>query len=161
MIEHFDTLTEEEFEKLKDAVPLIAVLIAGADGTFDKKELDWANKVTTIRSYSMKAEMKAFYQEVGKNFSDKLENYIDSFPVSLADRNKLISERLEYINPILAKLEPAVAYKCYKSFLSFAEHVAKASGGIFGFFSINHQEAKWVKLPMLHPIAHSNDQEEE
>jgi len=45
--------------------------------------------------------------------------------------------------------------------LSFAEHIAKASGGIMGFFSVNAAEAKLIQLPMLHPIIYTPSQEEE
>ncbi len=161
MLEQFNTLKEEEFEKLKDAVPLITVLIAGADGNIEKDQLEWANKVTKIRSYNMKAEMKAFYLEVGKTFAQKLQYYIDAFPSNVDDRTKLISDRLSHLNDILAKLEPEVGAKFYKSFTSFAEHVAKASGGFLGFFNINREEAKLIGLPMIHPIVSTADEEEE
>lgn len=160
MLDHFKRLNEEEFEKLKDAVPLITVLIAGADGNIDNNQLDWANKVTKIRSYNMKAEMKAFYLEVGKTFAQRLQYFIDAFPTNVSDRTKLISDRLTHLNEILAKLDPEVGAKFYNSFTSFAEHVAKASGGFLGFFSINKDEAKLIGLPMIHPIISMIDEEE-
>jgi len=160
MLDQFNSLTEEEFEKLKDAVPLITVLIAGADGNIQSNQLEWANKVTKIRSYNMKDEIKSFYLEVGKTFEQRLQYYIDAFPTNVADRTKLISDRLSYLNDILAKLEPEIGVKFYKSFISFAEHVAKASGGFLGFFSINKEEAKLIGLPMIHPIKSTSDEEE-
>ena len=160
MLDQFNSLTEEEFEKLKDAVPLITVLIAGADGNIQSNQLEWANKVTKIRSYNMKDEIKSFYLEVGKTFEQRLQYYIDAFPTNVADRTKLISDRLSYLNDILAKLEPEIGVKFYKSFISFAEHVAKASGGFLGFFSINKEEAKLIGLPMIHPIKSTADEEE-
>lgn len=160
MLDQFNSLTEEEFEKLKDAVPLITVLIAGADGNIQSDQLEWANKVTKIRSYNMKDEIKSFYLEVGKTFEQRLQYYIDAFPTNVADRTKLISDRLSYLNDILAKLEPEIGVKFYKSFISFAQHVAKASGGFLGFFSINKEEAKLIGLPMIHPIKSTADEEE-
>jgi len=160
MVDQFQSLTEEEFEKLKDAVPLITVLIAGADGEIHNDQLEWANKVTKIRSYNMKDEMKAFYLEVGKTFSDRLQYYIDAFPTNVDDRNKIISDRLSQLNEILAKLEPEVGAKFYKNFTSFAEHVAKASGGFLGFFAINKEEAKLIGLPMIYPIINASEEEE-
>ncbi len=160
MLDQFNSLTEEEFEKLKDAVPLITVLIAGADGNIQSDQLEWANKVTKIRSYNMKDEIKSFYLEVGKTFEQRLQYYIDAFPTNVADRTKLISDRLSYLNDILAKLEPEIGVKFYESFTSFAQHVAKASGGFLGFFSINKDEAKLIGLPMIHPIVSVSDEEE-
>ncbi|MFZ1581728.1 MAG: hypothetical protein WAT26_11320, partial [Saprospiraceae bacterium] len=68
---------------------------------------------------------------------------------------------LASLNPVLAKMEPFYAYKLYQGFLSFASHVAKSSGGIMGFFTINPAEAKLVKLPMLTPILYTPNGEEE
>jgi tellurite resistance protein len=51
MSEYFKPLSENEKSELSDALALITVLIAGADGNFEKEELEWAEKVTHIRSY--------------------------------------------------------------------------------------------------------------
>ena len=40
MTEYFKQLTSEEYERLKDAIPLITILVAGADGKFEKEELN-------------------------------------------------------------------------------------------------------------------------
>ena len=63
MLEHFSNLNEDETKQLLDALPLITVLIAGADGNFEKDEMDWAEKVTHIRSYKLKE--KPFSLESG------------------------------------------------------------------------------------------------
>lgn len=161
MVEYFNNLKEEEKAELLDALPLITVMIAGADGSFDQEELDWAEKITHIRSYKLKKEMKAFYEEVDATFIEKVQYFIEAMPSDVNLRNDMISQRLEKLNPILAKLDTSVAYKMYRGFLSFAEHVAKASGGIMGFFSVNAAEAKLIQLPMLHPIIYTPSQEEE
>ncbi len=158
--EYFQELTDSEYQKLKDAIALITVLITGADGQVRQNELDWAAKVTKIRSYNMSEDLKAFYKEVGIHYSAQLDQYFESFPGSIEERTRLISERLAQLNPILAKLHPRVGARLYKSFLSFAKHVAKASGGFLGFFNINKEEAKLIGLPMLKPI-HFADEEEE
>ena len=64
----------------------------------------------------------------------------------------LISDKLAKLNKILASLDNATAYALYKSFITFAEHIAKASGGFLRFGSISSQEKKWISLPMLNPI---------
>lgn len=161
MNEYFQPLTEAEYAKLKDAVPLITVLIAGADGKIGQNELEWAEKVTKIRSYNMAEDMKSFYKEVGTDYTTKLDDYLKSFPENTEDRTRLISERLSQLNPILAKLDPKTGARIYKSLTSFAKHVAKASGGILGFFNINKHEAKLIGLPMIQPIISLNEEEEE
>lgn len=161
MTEYFSTINEKDYGKLKDAVALITLLIGGADGDLDKDERAWAEKVTKIRSYKMSEDLIGFYQEVGKDFSSRLDQFIADFPVSVDDREKLIAERLTALDPILASLDPSVAYHLYKSYLSFAEHVAKASGGIFGFFSVGPHEGELISLPMIAPIAQPITDEEE
>lgn len=158
--EYFQELSVSEYGKLKDAIALITVLIAGADGQVRQNELDWAAKVTKIRSYNMSEDLRSFYKEVGMTYAEKLDDYFESFPNSVDERTRLISERLSQLNPILAKLDPKVAARLYKSYLSFAKHVAKASGGFFGFFNINKEEAKLIGLPMLTPIVFDSDEEE-
>jgi len=154
-------LSADEFEKIRDAVPLITILIAGADGKFDKSQIEWAEKVTKIRSYNYKDDMKAFYLEVGKDYHEKLVKYIGDFPTNVADRNKIISERIALINPLMAKLDMTFGANLYDSFVTFAEHVAKSSGGIFGFFTINKAEAALIGLPMVTPITAPSTEEEE
>ncbi len=161
MTEYFSTINEKDYSKLKDAIALITILIGGADGDLDKDEIAWAEKITKIRSYKMSEDLLGFYQEVGKDFSTKLDQYIKDFPVSKEDREHLITERLVALNPILASLDQSVAYHLYKSYTSFAEHVAKASGGLFGFFSIGPHEGELIELPMITPILEPEELGEE
>lgn len=161
MTEYFSKLSEGEFSKLKNAIPLITLLIGGADGDLDKDEKDWAEKVTKIRSYKMSADLIGFYKEVGKEFSEKLDHFVDTLPTDTDTRTKLISEQLTELNPLLAQLDQTVAYHLYRSYLSFAKHVAKASGGLFGFFSIGPDEKALLGLPMLNVVDQPDDWDEE
>lgn len=163
MTEYFRQLSENEYQKLRDAISLITVLIAGADGTIDNKEISWAEKVIEIRGYKMSEDLIEFYQEVGKDFDSRLEHFINCFSGDIKSRTEQISEKLSELNPILAKLEPKVGAHLYKSYTSFAEHVAKSTGGFFGFFSIGAEEKSLMHLNMIHPILFSeenNDEEE-
>jgi hypothetical protein len=134
------------------------VLIAGADGKFDQKELDWAEKVANIRSYKMSEDLIGFYQEVGVDFSDKLVEYIGAFPTNVHDRTHIISDRLAGLNDILAKLDPRVGANMYKSLKSFAKHIASAHGGFLGFFTIGAEETKLIELEMLTPIEYDEEE---
>lgn len=160
MLEYFSNLNEDEKVQLMDSLPLITVLIAGADGNFEKEEMDWAEKIAHIRSYKLKNEIKAFYQEVDTNFMEKVQYFMDSMPSDTNERQALITERLTSLNAVLAKLDPAIGSKLYKGFVSFAKHVANASGGIAGFFTINLAESKLIGLPMLTPIISLEGEEE-
>ena len=53
------------------------------------------------------------------------------------------------LNDILGKLEAKVAAAVYDEWISFARHVARASGGFLKVWSISAAEKKWIALPML------------
>ncbi len=65
------------------------------------------------------------------------------------ERNKRISGELEKLNPIFPKLDQAFAKELYDSFLSFAEQVAKASGGGLGYAAVSPEEKEWAQLNMI------------
>ena len=145
----FETLLPEEYDLLKDAVPLITILIAGADGNIDSDERTWAEKVTNIRSYSLPEEYRAYYMEIGQNFGSHIDELVADLPSDVVDRQMEITRRMSPLNEILGKLENKVAAAIYDEWRSFAKHVARASGGFLKFWSISKEEKKWIVLPML------------
>lgn len=157
MTEYFKVLNDSEFDKLKDAIALITVYIAGADGNIDEDELKWAEKITSIRGYSTPDGLKGFYEEVGLDFQERVEKYVASLD-ELEVRNKTVEQKLESLNPILEKLNPKLGAALYESYRSFAKHVAKASGGFLGFFSIGPAEKAVLDLKMIHPIVWENEE---
>jgi hypothetical protein len=160
MLEKFSHLSIGEIKQLKDAIAQITVLISGADGEIDRTEKEWAEKVASIRGYKMHKDLIEFYQNVGTTFHDDLESLIDSLPTDVAHRQGKLVGVLGELNSILAKLDPQTGTRLYKSYLSFAKHVAKASGGVLGFFSINNAERQLIDLPMLNPILAKTEEEE-
>jgi hypothetical protein len=159
MRDNFKNLNQHEYSQLMDTIPLITILIAGADGTIDRQELDFAEKVTAIRSYKMYEQVMGLYQDVDMDFKNRIQHFIDTLPKDLAQREEAITSKLTDLNSIIEKLDPLVAYKLVKSFKSFARRVAEAEGGILGFFSINKAEARLIDLPMIHPIEHNEEEE--
>ena len=104
-------LNEEEVTLLVDAIPLITVLIAGADGNIDQDEKDWGAKLTKIRSYSHPENLNEFYGKVGETYADRVEALIQEMPDDVDNRNTAISDRLSGLNAILGKLEQDHAHK--------------------------------------------------
>lgn len=145
-------LTAEEQQQMKDAIAYITILVAGADGNITKSEIAASQKLTKIRSFSFHDELVPYYKEVGKDFTDRLEHFLDKLPDGVEERQQIISQELEKLNPILAKLNTHYGHVFYDSFVSFAKHVAKASGGIIGFFRVGPEEKKVMDLPMIDPI---------
>ena len=149
MPREFSKLTEAEKQLMLDAVPLITILVAGADGEMDDNELEWAEKLTEVRSYDFHSKLNEYFQEIGKNFTDRLGELNKEFPKETAVRTAAISARLAELNPILRKMDDFDAAIYYDNFLTFAEHVAKASGGILRFMAIGAAEKEVISLPML------------
>ncbi len=157
MHEGFQSLTEQEYQELVDAISKITILIANADGKVQQDEVAWAKKVTEIRSYKLPDRLKNFYKDVGKDFENKLKEILDHAPDDVDALADQLVCSLERLNPILQKLDNRLAFELYSSFKSFAKHVAKASGGFLGFGAINSEEYRWVDLPMLNEISLGED----
>ena len=153
MIEGFGKLNDTQFQKTKDAIAWITILIAGADGEIDKEEKEWAAKVTKIRGYQYPTSLlMKFYEEVGAEYSNKLEDLLANAPKDSKERTDFSSKEIEQLNDILPHLDGNLGHHLSKSYKSFAKHVAKASGGFLGFMSIGSEEHKLVDLPMLNAI---------
>lgn len=157
----FAALSEDQYNQLKEALTYITVLIAGADGKIDEQELNWAEKLTHIRTFADPEDLHDYYHDVEKDFSEHLQSLISSLPTSVEARERVISAKLSGLNAILMLLENEVAYDLYTSFTSFAKHIAKASGGFLRFGSISHEEKHWINLPMIDPIIREIEDEEE
>ncbi len=152
MLTSYTELDASQQKTLKDSIAWITVLIAGADGKIEEKELAWAEKVTQIRTYAAPEDILPFFQDVGKDFSDVLKCVIEESPEDTSARNQELTEKLSQLNDIMPLFEKSYGYALYKSLTSFAQHVAKSAGGVLGFFSIGKEEAKLVDLPMLNPV---------
>lgn len=152
MVQGFESLTEQQFAILKDAIAQITVLIAGADGEIDQKETEWATKLTHIRSYNNPLNLNLFYEAVGQDFSEKLTSLIENAPANVEERTKMLSSKLSEVNEVLSCLENNLAAELYVSFKTFAKHVAKASGGFLGMLSVSKEEANLIHLDMINPI---------
>jgi len=152
MVQGFESITDQQFSVLKDAIAQITLLIAGADGDIDPKETSWATKLTQIRSYNNPLSLNGFYDAVGLDFADKLDNLIANTTDNVEERTALLSKKLAEVNDILLTLENQLGAELYDSFKSFAKHVAKASGGFLGMMSISKEEASLIDLKMINPI---------
>lgn len=161
MIQQFNNLTKQEASKMLNAIPLITILIAGADDNIDYNEKKWAIKLANIRTYSNPNELHDYYSHIGIDFAERLNKNIDELPRSTAARQQYISEQLSELNAIFPKLDASFAAKLYESCLSFAQHVANASGGFLGFGRMSKTESEWMTLPMLEPILLPEQEEKE
>lgn len=156
----YRSITNEEYQQIVDAIPLIAVLIGGADNNFDEKEKEWAKKIIHIRTFAHDMDLKPIYQELEPVFEEKIHQFIKDLPQDPPARNKIISEKLAKLNVILPKLKITIASRLYESYIDFAEQVAKASGGFLRMLTVSQEENEWIGLPMLDPIFYMDEEEE-
>ncbi len=153
-------LSKEELTQLEDAFAYITILIAGADGKIDEKEITWAEKIAHIRTFAGDERLKAFHEAVDQNLHSRIETLLGELPKDVVGRSNMISEKLSQLNPILSSLDPYIGAYLYKGYLSFAERTAKSSGGFLSFFTISPEEKKWIGLPMLNAILYDDGEEE-
>lgn len=155
----FDELSDNQYQILKDAPAYVTLLIAGADGNIDNQELNWAEKLTHIRTYAEPEELNHYYQDIESGFHQKLSDLIASLPKETKAREELIVNALSELNDILPLFDNQLGFQIYESLKSFAQHIAKSSGGFMRFGSISKEEKKWMNLPMLYPIILHDEEE--
>lgn len=148
----YKNLSPEEKQDLIDSIAYITAFIAQADGVIDSDEIAAAKKLSTIRSYSVPAELREFYNEVGEGFAAKLDTILADLPNDTQASFDFLFNKLSSYNDILKKTDFLFAKALTKSWRSFAKHVAKSSGGVFGFLSIGKEEAELIDLPMINKI---------
>lgn len=152
MIKSIESLPRNEQQVLYDAIPYVTILVAGADGIIDDAELAAGEKVAHARSFHYKhEEWMEFYKKADEVLHDRLQELIHHLPRDTAKRQATVSQQLSRLNAILPKLDRRQAKHFYDGLCSFAEHVARASGGVIGWMSIGPREAKVTDLPMIEP----------
>lgn len=152
-LEGFDHLTPTELDALLQAPVLITILVGAADGVLDREERTWSDRLMQARTYNKPKHLNDYYSVVAHRFLDKVDERMAQLPSGVEARNALISELLLPVNAVLAKIEAPLAIDLYKSYLGLAKETAKASGGFLRIGAISAQEARWVGLPMLTPVA--------
>lgn len=151
MINKFDQLSSADQLKLIDALPLITLLVAGSDGKIDKKEKEDAAKLTHVRSFAKPDALSNYYKNAHEHFESRMQILMGTLPDDLEESRLHIIERLKDLNSIFHQINPIVADQLHESFQSFARHIARSSGGIFGIFSISSNEEEIIKLDMIQP----------
>jgi hypothetical protein len=153
MLQEFNKLSPAEVELMYKAPVLVCILIAGADGNIDNKEIKGAIALTEKKQNRSKSHLLPFYNELGQDFEDKLKIVIQEFPSSEAERSPLVVQALLGINPILKKLDRNFAIEFYSSLKEISSTIAESSGGLLGIKKVGDEEAKYVHLPMINDPA--------
>ncbi len=150
MIHEFKNLNADEINLMLITPAMVTLLIAGAEGNVDEKEIDWGSKIAHFRA-NEHTILQNYYQEIDKNYNDTLKQLIDVMPDDVNERSKKINTELSKLNSVLPKLDPDFAKEFYKSMLSLSTQVAQASGGLWGYGSISPEEKKHLNLEVINP----------
>ena len=149
MIKQFESLNDEEIELMGKAPILTAILIAGADNKIDKYEIKEALRISRYKPIKGRDLLVDFYKEISGDFEYNLIEEIASLPREARKRNPFIISELEKLNKILPKLDRKFAIQFYESMKDIAKRIAKASGGVLGYISVDYEESKLMELRII------------
>ncbi len=157
MLYQLDNLTVMQVEQLFDGPALVALLIAGADGTVDQVEVDRATELIHIKTFSEFADIKDFYKELEPDFIRRFNHLRTSLPAGRKERNLEINKRLDSLNDVLALLPYKFSLHYYKSLRNYAVHIANTSNGMGGYFDYTEGEKSLMHLDMLKEPKHHTE----
>ena len=147
MITEFEKLTDSEIDLMLKAPVLVCILIAGADGNIDKKEIKEAILLTKKKT---NATLAGYLNEVSQDFEDKLKVLIQSYPHTPAERAVAIMKELGQLDAVFTKIDRYFAAQIYQMLKQLASKIASSSGGIWGMNTVTDEEAKYLDLSAIH-----------
>ncbi len=147
MIQAFDKLSDTEIEVMLRAPIIACILIAGADGHVDRKEIEKAIHHAQKSAAKAKTSVVEYFKLVEEDFEDKLKVVLQSLPVAVTERNNLIVAELTRLNTIIPKLKNTFATEFYAKMRELAHQVASSSGSVFN--KVGDEEAQYIELPMI------------
>jgi hypothetical protein len=152
MIPEFSNLEDAEVELMLKAPILVCILIAGADGNIDKKEIREAIAIAR-KNIKDSGILTAYFKELSEDFEDKLKVTIQSYPYESNQRSPLIVAELSSLNSLWSKISKPFAVAYYQALIEIAGKVASSSGGLLGIKSVGNEEARYMELPMINKPA--------
>ena len=129
MVDKIEKLNSEDYESLKQAVPMVAILIAGADGVIDSDEKEWAQKGIELKQIGGSHDLHTYYEAVAENFEDRFKAVLSNCPEGTEKRQEYLVSELAKLNDVLHKLNRVLAEEFLESLRLYAKQVANASGG--------------------------------
>jgi hypothetical protein len=150
MIHQFQHLSDSEIDLIYQGPILTSILISGADGQIDNREINAAIEFAKKEVKEARALLYDFYMEISENMEQRIQEAMQNYPEDHLIRNQQISLELEKLNEILPKLDKAFAVVYYLSLKNIARKIAKSSGGFLGIFgTISREERKYLDLEMI------------
>jgi len=149
MVAALNDLSTAEKEVVFRAPLLVCLLIAGADGKVDRKEMKGAMALSRKKTGRGKGQLFEFYGIVTQDFEDKLKIVMQSLPVDVRERTREIVRELTSLNIILPKVDKAFGNEFHVSLKYIAAKIAESSGGLLGIKSVGEDEERYMNLPMI------------
>jgi len=148
MIPEFEKLNDAEIELVLKAPILVCILIAGADGDIDRKEI---NKAISIAKAQKKnsSVLSEYFRVMTEDFEDKIKILIQSYAHEGVHRTPVIIEELTRLNTLWGKLGKNFSSNFYVMLRDLAEKIANSSGGLWGMKKVATEEAQYLQLPMI------------
>jgi hypothetical protein len=148
MIPELRGLDDSEIELVLKAPILVSILIAGADGTIDKKEVKEAIAIASDLKNTA-GVLSGYLQESAQDFEDKLKIIVAAYPYMADKRNPILVEELSRLSKVWGRLDREFAVELYNMLLRIADKIANSSGGLLGIRSVDEDEARYIHLPMI------------
>lgn len=157
MLEHINTLTDQEKDIIIHSPMYVSVLIAGADGDITDGEKHRILELIHTKTFSEKYELKELYQTLDHDAGHELRQLLAELPEDKDERSRILSDKLARLNQIMPKLEHRFQIHLYKSLRQFAHYIAHADGGFWGVGAVKHSENEFLKLPMIQDPEEAED----
>jgi hypothetical protein len=148
MTPEFSRLSDSEAELMSKSPLLVCILIAGADGHIDNKEINTALTISR-EHHRVRSVLYRFFEDLSADFEDKLKILIQSYPVDAHQRTESITQELAKLNLLWPKVPVEFSRAYYSMLRDLALRIATSSGGIWGMRKISPEEERLLKLPML------------
>lgn len=148
MIQEFEKLSDREVEVMMSAPIVVCILIAGADGTIDKKEIKEAITITSRQAKS-RYLLREYLKYVAEDLEDKIRVLEQSYPHDAKERSSVLVSELAGLNNILPKISPSFASEFHAMLKELAVKVASSSGGWLGLNAVGSEEEQYVDLGMI------------
>jgi hypothetical protein len=146
MIPELSRLSSSETELLYKAPLLVCILIAGADGKIDNKEMNEAITIARDRQW-VRPVLNDYFNDVSVDFEDKIKMLIQSYPYERNERVTMITAELALLGSVWPKLSQEFSQSFFDSLKFLAQRIASSSGGFWG--KISPEEAELLDLPMI------------
>ncbi len=128
MIPEFQTLDDTEIELVFKAPILVCILIAGADGTIDRKEIKEAVSITQKQKKSQTV-LSPYFRELSEDFEDKIRSSSRAIRTNPPSAPPPSSMSYRGSTSFWKRLDKKLFHSpCTKMLKTVAEKVATSSG---------------------------------